>query len=142
MHKLYRFQTSYLHISRHILSHENEKDLGPFYQKSFWYKMNVIIPVGVLHSFSIKKNFYNKMNLKLYFNVTIQCTSLWITWGNFSITQWTKLVEQFSGVASIEEMYFKSVAYKEWTPLPCFHCNLIKRVLTPWYAFTTYRWLR
>ena len=46
-----------------------------------------------------------------YFHVTKQFTLLCITWGNFSVTQWNKLMEQFSGVTFLEEVYFKSVAH-------------------------------
>ena len=42
-----------------------------YHKKYFWYKMNVEHPMGVLHSFSIKNIFYDKMDLRLfYFRVT------------------------------------------------------------------------
>ena len=56
----------------HISSHQNKKALSPFYQKKyFWLKMNVRNK-GVLHSFSIKSIFYDKMDLRLfYFDMVI-----------------------------------------------------------------------
>ena len=56
----------------HISSHQNKKALSPFYHKKyFWLKMNVRNK-GVLHSFSIKSIFYDKMDLRLfYFDVAI-----------------------------------------------------------------------
>ena len=46
--------------------------------------MNVRYPTGVLHSFSIKNIFYDKMNLKLlYFRVT--------KWENAYCNQWTMI---------------------------------------------------
>ena len=41
--------------------------------------MNVRHPEGILHSFSFKKIFYDKMDLSLYFRVTIFRTLLNIT---------------------------------------------------------------
>ena len=55
-----------------ILSHENKKALSSFYHKKyFWLKINIRCHIGVLHSFSTKKNFYDKIELRLfYFHVT------------------------------------------------------------------------
>ena len=53
-------------LGLNILSHENKKALSPFYHEN-------IFDMGVLHSFSIKNIFYNKMELRFfYFHVTIR----------------------------------------------------------------------
>ena len=49
-------------------SPENEKALSPFYhEKYFSQKMNVRHPMDVLHSFSIKNIFCDKMDLRLFY---------------------------------------------------------------------------
>ena len=55
-----------------IDSHGNKKAVSPFYHKKyFWHQMNVRQPYVVLHSFSIKNIFYDKIDWQLfYFHVT------------------------------------------------------------------------
>ena len=49
------------------LSHENKKTLSPFYYEKTFLIENECEALGVLHSFSIKNIFYDKVDLRLFY---------------------------------------------------------------------------
>ena len=98
--------------------HQNKKAVSLFYhRKYFWGKMNARHPVGVLHSFSIKNIFYDKMDLRFfYFDVTIyrkipkQCSSN-VSTKNFvfSLTIITALSFEFFSLRKFFQWIFKNI---------------------------------
>ena len=56
----------------YISSYENKKALSPFYHKNI-FERKQMYRMAVLHSF-LPKNFYDKMDLRLYFHLTIDKT--------------------------------------------------------------------
>ena len=54
-------------LKTYISPHENKKTLSPFYHKNYVsQKKNVKHSIGILHSFSIKTIFYDKIDLRLF----------------------------------------------------------------------------
>ena len=51
------------YTTMYLSCHENKKVLTPFYHKIYFS-----LKIGVLHLFSIKKYFYNKMKLRLFYS--------------------------------------------------------------------------
>ena len=61
-------KVKFMRRSQDISSHQNKKAVSPFYQKKIFLIENKCTPpMGVLHSFSIKNIFYDKMDLRLFY---------------------------------------------------------------------------
>ena len=66
--KIHVSHTIHLTFTQSTLLHQNKKALSPLYNKKYFN--DIIIkkyPMGVLHSFSIKNIFYDKMDLRLFY---------------------------------------------------------------------------